>query len=149
MFFFKSEDNSITLKFHEIFFRACHVILFRVDSTMLTNSYSHYPSIHAVYCLVLPKLLCLTLLPDRRLLDVFNHDANVFYLLPIVYWKLSAYTVWSHIFWGQTSFISKIVINCIPLKTNIQNCFPVAQLVEHGASNSNIMGSIPRESKTW
>ncbi len=85
MFFFKSEDNSITLKFHEMFFRACHVILFRVDSTMLTNSYSHYLSIHAVYCLVLPKLLCLTLLPDRRLLDVFNHDANVFYLLPIVY----------------------------------------------------------------
>ncbi len=28
-------------------------------------------------------------------------------------------------------------------------CFPVAQLVEHGASNAKIMGSIPRESKTW
>ncbi len=27
--------------------------------------------------------------------------------------------------------------------------FPVAQLVEHGASNANIMGSIPRESKSW
>ncbi len=27
--------------------------------------------------------------------------------------------------------------------------FPVAQLVEHGASNAKIMGSIPRESKTW
>ncbi len=26
--------------------------------------------------------------------------------------------------------------------------FPVAQLVEHGASNAKIMGSIPRESKT-
>ncbi len=28
-------------------------------------------------------------------------------------------------------------------------CFPVAQMVEHGASNANIMGSIPRESKSW
>ncbi len=28
-------------------------------------------------------------------------------------------------------------------------CFPVAQLVEHGASNAKIMGSIPRESKSW
>ncbi len=27
--------------------------------------------------------------------------------------------------------------------------FPVAQMVEHGASNANIMGSIPRESKSW
>ncbi len=30
------------------------------------------------------------------------------------------------------------------------NCsFPVAQMVEHGASNAKIMGSIPRESKSW
>ncbi len=27
-------------------------------------------------------------------------------------------------------------------------CFPVAQMVEHGASNTKIMGSIPRESKS-
>ncbi len=27
--------------------------------------------------------------------------------------------------------------------------FPVVQLVEHGASNAKIMGSIPRESKSW
>ncbi len=27
--------------------------------------------------------------------------------------------------------------------------FPVAQLVEHGTSNAKIMGSIPRESKSW
>ncbi len=26
--------------------------------------------------------------------------------------------------------------------------FPVAQMVEHGASNAKIMGSIPRESKS-
>ncbi len=25
----------------------------------------------------------------------------------------------------------------------------VAQLVEHGASNAKVMGSIPRESKSW
>ncbi len=28
------------------------------------------------------------------------------------------------------------------------NSFPVAQLVEQGASNAKIMGSIPRESKS-
>ncbi len=27
--------------------------------------------------------------------------------------------------------------------------FPVAQLVGHGVSNAKIMGSIPRESKSW
>ncbi len=27
--------------------------------------------------------------------------------------------------------------------------FPVAQMVEHGASNAKIMASIPRESKSW
>ncbi len=27
-------------------------------------------------------------------------------------------------------------------------CFPVAQMVEHGASNAKIMGSIPRENKS-
>ncbi len=27
--------------------------------------------------------------------------------------------------------------------------FPVAQTVEHGASNAKLMGSIPRESKSW
>ncbi len=31
----------------------------------------------------------------------------------------------------------------------MQKIFPVAQLVEHGISNAKIMGSIPRESKTW
>ncbi len=30
-----------------------------------------------------------------------------------------------------------------------QLSFPVAQLVEHGTSNAKIMGSIPRESKSW
>ncbi len=30
----------------------------------------------------------------------------------------------------------------------IYTSFPVAQMVEHGASNTKIMGSIPRESKS-
>ncbi len=34
-------------------------------------------------------------------------------------------------------------------KYNRRNGFPVAQMVEHGASNAKIMGSIPRESKSW
>ncbi len=34
------------------------------------------------------------------------------------------------------------------LKTNMYY-FPVAQLVEHDVSNAKIMGSIPRESKSW
>ncbi len=32
--------------------------------------------------------------------------------------------------------------------SSIKESFPVAQLVEHGASNAKIMGSIPRESKS-
>ncbi len=32
---------------------------------------------------------------------------------------------------------------------NIFGIFPVAQLVEHGVSNTKIMGSIPRESKSF
>ncbi len=37
---------------------------------------------------------------------------------------------------------------------NLRKCiiyysFPVAQMVEHGASNAKIMGWIPRESKSW
>ncbi len=32
---------------------------------------------------------------------------------------------------------------------NYVRSFPVAQMVEHGISNAKIMGSIPRESKSW
>ncbi len=35
------------------------------------------------------------------------------------------------------------------INININTGFPVAQMVEHGASNAKIMGSIPRESKSW
>ncbi len=41
----------------------------------------------------------------------------------------------------------KLVINCII--SFYYSIFPVAQMVEHGASNAKIMGSIPRESKSW
>ncbi len=34
-------------------------------------------------------------------------------------------------------------------QTQYMLSFPVAQLVEHGVSNAKIMGSIPRESKSW
>ncbi len=32
---------------------------------------------------------------------------------------------------------------------HLSQSFPVAQMVEHGASNGKIMGSFPRESKSW
>ncbi len=41
--------------------------------------------------------------------------------------------------------IQILSIYCIDILTG----FPVAQLVEHGVSNAKIMGSIPRESKSW
>ncbi len=34
------------------------------------------------------------------------------------------------------------------MKKVCESDFPVAQVVEHGASNAKIMGSIPRESKS-
>ncbi len=36
----------------------------------------------------------------------------------------------------------------IPKHGHNGHSFPVAQMVEHGASNAKIMGSIPRESKS-
>ncbi len=35
------------------------------------------------------------------------------------------------------------------MTTLVIDSFPVAQMVEHGTSNAKIMGSIPRESKSW
>ncbi len=40
-------------------------------------------------------------------------------------------------------------INNLSIDVCLLWCFPVAQMVEHGASNAKIMGSIPRESKSW
>ncbi len=52
-----------------------------------------------------------------------------------------------------TSYISFCETVCVPSKAvtiyNFIYGFPVAQLVEHGAINAKIMGSIPRESKSW
>ncbi len=44
----------------------------------------------------------------------------------------------------------RYTLNILHLKTDTiyKLSFPVAQLVEHGASNAKIMGSIPRESKS-
>ncbi len=43
--------------------------------------------------------------------------------------------------------------NCLKHWPALEPClipsFPVAQMVEHGANNAKIMGSIPRESKSW
>ncbi len=36
-----------------------------------------------------------------------------------------------------------------PLNLAINKNIPVAQMVEHDASNAKIMGLIPRESKSW
>ncbi len=41
-----------------------------------------------------------------------------------------------------------MILDAHSFKLNM-NLFPVAQMVEHGASNAKIMGSIPRESKSW
>ncbi len=52
---------------------------------------------------------------------------------------------------GTASFFSfnlseNPALNCALF---VKQGFPVAQMVEHGASNAKIMGSIPRESKSW
>ncbi len=38
---------------------------------------------------------------------------------------------------------------CQTFLTQCPHSFPVAQMVEHDANNAKIMGSIPRESKSW
>ncbi len=49
-------------------------------------------------------------------------------------------------------FLFSTVLNKLCHITDVYICymrsFPVAQMVEHGASNAKIMGSIPRESKS-
>ncbi len=48
-----------------------------------------------------------------------------------------------------TVFDCTITVKCIINVFFSKSCsFPVAQMVEHGASNAKIMGSIPRESKS-
>ncbi len=53
--------------------------------------------------------------------------------------------------WLQTFFkISSFVFGRTKKLIEVWNySFPVAQMVEHGAINAKIMGSIPRESKSW
>ncbi len=49
-------------------------------------------------------------------------------------------------FESQKKHIRQHKIN--PVATDDILGFPVAQMVQHGASNAKIMGSIPRESKS-
>ncbi len=42
---------------------------------------------------------------------------------------------------------STVAVHCVSLKCEKPVSFPVAQMVEHGASNAKIMGSIPRETR--
>ncbi len=47
-------------------------------------------------------------------------------------------------------WICNFMSNCRQwVRYHLSYSFPVAQMVEHGASNAKIMGSIPRESKSW
>ncbi len=52
--------------------------------------------------------------------------------------------------WGKiiTFFVMKLLILLFKAFYYYRS-FPVAQMVEHGTSNTKIMGSIPRESKSW
>ncbi len=54
-------------------------------------------------------------------------------------------TCWSPTFQNNNNNNSKLDSSYY----NLTISFPVAQMVEHGASNAKIMGSIPRESKSW
>ncbi len=51
----------------------------------------------------------------------------------------------THIMFFPQSFLSPLSL----FSYSAFKGFPVAQMVEHGASNAKIMGSIPRESKSW
>ncbi len=46
-------------------------------------------------------------------------------------------------------FMDSRPVFCRLVNTSKIKIFPVAQLVEHGVNNAKIMGSIPRESKSW
>ncbi len=55
-------------------------------------------------------------------------------------------------FWVSKIFLNKDGLNLLKVRVKtftLLQGFPVAQMVEHGASNAKIMGSIPRESKSW
>ncbi len=47
------------------------------------------------------------------------------------------------------SLFASLFESLFELYCRVYLSFPVAQMVEHGASNAKIMGSIPRESKSW
>ncbi len=58
---------------------------------------------------------------------------------------------WRHPFTAEDPLVSKWCnATFLQICSHEETCsFPVAQMVEHGTSNAKIMGSIPRESKSW
>ncbi len=76
------------------------------------------------------------------------------------FYQLFGLSFWRHPFtaedpllseWWNATFLQICKIKTIDYlrKIMLYYSFPVAQMVEHGASNAKIMGSIPRESKSW
>ncbi len=61
---------------------------------------------------------------------------------------LLLYAVWNVLFL-QFRLVLIVAQKILSTPLIIPLSFPVAQIVEHGASNAKIMGSIPRESKSW
>ncbi len=49
---------------------------------------------------------------------------------------------------AHSSFLTRAIASGVKVGGEEYSCVPVAQIVEHGASNGKITGSIPRESKS-
>ncbi len=101
------------------------------------------------------KALCIGC---NRIHTVYDHNNNVCHasILSSEEITKSKSKTWNV---ELSAFAKKTTVSviCFCYKTNFEYffnffyflSFPVAQLVEHGASNAKIMGSIPRESKSW
>ncbi len=101
--------------------------------------------------LAVPKdLLLIKPLCDLSL-NPLNPDNNYILALETLLWHI---LVWINHYTNIKNIL--VITNTVSLGqlwhkpyTRCLLSFPVAQLVEHGASNAKIMGSIPRESKSW
>ncbi len=98
----------------------------------------------------------------RALLRENKNVLETYYRLPYSAWEVRKNTfTWDYIFlylWNKLLYswkqyfivlLNKILVSWCVLGVLAQYGFPVAQMVEHGVSNAKIMGSIPRESKSW
>ncbi len=63
--------------------------------------------------------------------------------------QINFHSLWSYLLTTHCSFFTNTSLGNLDVISLMLNGFPVAQLVEHGVSNAKIMGSIPRESKSW